>query len=108
MKLYITYNVKDVFNHDQLLTAESDNEDVVQENAIKIINKMKSEMDYVICLELSGGVGGDSLTYFYDTTEDALNKILTLKHYQGNSTDTYRKPLKQAKCMIKEYMAQSN
>lgn len=109
MKLYIKYNVKDIFNHDQLLTAESDNDDVVQENAIKIISKMKSEMDYVIDLELNGGVCGDSLTYFYDSNEDALNKILTLKHYQGwnNSTDTYRKPLKEAKSMIKEYLAQA-
>ena len=73
-----------------------------------MINKMKSEMDYVISLEIDGGIGGDSLTYFYDTNKDAIDKILTLKHYQGNSTDTYRKPLKEAKCMIKEYMAHTN
>ena len=107
MKLFIKYDVKDIFNHEQLITAESDNEDVVQENAIKMINKMKKGMDYVIGLVRVGG-GRDSLIYFYDTTEDASNKILTLEHYQGNSTDTYRKPLKEAKRMIKEYMAQTN
>ena len=108
MKLFINYNVKDIFNHEQLIHAESDNEDVVQENAIKMINKMKKGMDYVIGLELVDGIGGDSLVYFYDTNKDAIDKILTLKHYQGNSTDTYRKPLKEAKRMIKEYMAQTN